>query len=193
MELIKGFTREAITAMAANATRILQRVGNKVAVYTGTGLTLKLYPSGQVLVMDAGVVIEVDQFDRVEITNGASIQDVVVYAGSGDYNDGRSNITATLSATISPSTTLVANADVSIASSAQGLVSAGAATKREVIISNPVTNTCTFRIGDTATLDATHGFQLDPGQSIILNTSAAVYAYNAGGATESLSSSQTGV
>lgn len=193
MELIKGFTRESIPSMAANAVRVLQRVGNKIAVYTGTGLTLKLYPSGQILVMDAGVVIEVDQFDRVEIVNGSTIQDVVVYAGSGDYSDGRSNITATLSATITPATTLTANADISIAAGAQGLVSAGAAAKREVLISNAVTNTCTFRIGDTASIDATHGFKLDPGQSIVLNTSAAVYAYNAGSATESLNSSQTGV
>lgn len=193
MELIKGFTREAVTAMSANAVRVLQRTGNKVAVYTGTGITLRLYPSGQTLVIDAGVVIEVDQFDRVEIVNGSSIQDVVVYAGSGDYNDGRSNITATLSATITPATTLTANADVSIASGAQGLISAGAVAKREVLISNPVTNTCSFRLGDTVTIDATHGVQLEPGQSIVLNTSAAVYAHNTGSSTESLSSSQTGV
>lgn len=193
MDIIKGFTRESIPSMQANATRVLQKVGNKVAVYTGTGLTLRLFPSGQNLVMDAGVVIEVDQFDRIEIVNGSSIQDVVVYAGSGDYNDGRSNITATLSATITPSTTLTANADVSIAAGAQGLISAGVATKREVIISNPITNTCAFRIGDTATLDATHGFILDVGQTVILNTSAAVYAFNAGSTTESLSSSQSGV
>ncbi len=189
----QGFTREAISSMAANAVRVMQTTGNKIAVYTGSGVTLRLLPTGQIYVLDAGVAVQVQDFNRVEIINGSSIQDVVVYAGKGDYSDGRSNFTATVTATLTPSTTLIANADVSIAAGAQGLVSAGLSTKREVLISNPVTNTVSFRIGDTATLDATHGVLLDPGQSIVLTTAAAIYAYNAGGTTESISSSQTGI
>jgi len=189
---VKGFDRESISSMAANATRVVQRTGNKIAIYTGQGVTIRMSPSGQQVTLDAGVVVQVQPFDRFEIINGSTIQDVIVYSGEGDYFDGRSNISATISATITPATTFTAEADASIAGGASVNISAADANKRQVFISNPETNTMTFRIGDS-TVDATKGFILEPSASIIIDTSAAVYAFNTGATTETLGVSRSGV
>lgn len=189
---VKGFDLESITSMAANATRVLQRTGNKIAVYAGQGLTIRMSPSGQQITLDAGVVVQVQPFDRVEIINGSTIQDVQVYTGSGDYFDGRSNISATISATLAPATTFAAEADAAIAGGASVNISAADTDKRQVFISNPETNTMTFRIGDS-TVDATKGFILEPGGSMIIDTSAAIYAHNTGATSETLGVSRSGV
>lgn len=59
-------------------------------------------------------------------------------------------------------------------------------TEREIIIKNLNANTATMRIAG-ATAAAAIGHELAPGESITLNTMAAVYAFNPGAGAESLS------
>jgi hypothetical protein len=55
--------------------------------------------------------------------------------------------------------------------------------RREAIISNPIGNTQTFRIGDSGA-GATNGILLPPGGTIILATTAEIHGYNPGGGDE---------
>jgi len=75
-------------------------------------------------------------------------------------------------------------ADNSIAAGAQEQLVAADATRREVIISN-LDTAATFRVGDV-NAGVARGIPLAPGQTLILETTSAVYAYNTGGAAASL-------
>lgn len=79
-------------------------------------------------------------------------------------------------------------ADVSALAGVSTLVAAADAvnTRREIIIKNLNANTITMRIAG-ATAAAALGHELAPGESITLDTMAAVYAFNPGGIAESLS------
>ena len=76
-------------------------------------------------------------------------------------------------------------ADVAIAAAATTQVLGVDTARRETIITNLAGNTVSFRIGD-AGANATNGIELPPGSTIILATSAAVFAHNPGGVTQSL-------
>ena len=80
-------------------------------------------------------------------------------------------------------------ADVSLSGGEEGattqIVEANA-NRLCVIITNLATNTQTFRIGD-ADAGASRGIELAPGESIEIETTAAVYGYNPGGSAESVS------
>lgn len=83
--------------------------------------------------------------------------------------------------------TLSSPADVAVVSGNRALlIAATVKKKREVVIKNPATNLASFRIGDV-TCDATHGFELAPGESITIDTRAAIYAWNTGVADQSAS------
>ena len=83
-------------------------------------------------------------------------------------------------------TVLNVSSDVSLAAGTDTMIVGADANRLCVIITNLAANTQTFRIGN-ASVSATAGVELAPGESIEIETTAAVYGYNPGGSAESVS------
>ncbi len=82
-------------------------------------------------------------------------------------------------------TALNTAANVTLAVGATTQIVGSLSTRLSVIITNLATNTQTFRIGD-ANAGASRGIELAPGESIEIETTAAVYGYNPGGSGEAV-------
>ena len=83
-------------------------------------------------------------------------------------------------------TVLNVSSDVSLAAGTTTQIVGADADRLCIIIANLATNTQTFRIGNAST-SASTGIELAPGESIEIETTAAVYGYNPGGSAESVS------
>lgn len=110
----------------------------------------------------------------------------VVMVGFGSVADARSTANVTVNTTIAPGAIVDNGGDVSCPAAAATLLSALDAGRLSLTVTNPSTNTKTMRIGN-AGVGAASGVILEPGESVTLSTTAAVYAYNPAGAVESLS------
>lgn len=72
-------------------------------------------------------------------------------------------------------------ADVAVPSAGSAVLAAASATRRSLVIKLPGTAANAIRIGD-ATVGAAKGVMLEPGDAVTLDGTAAVSAYNPGGA-----------
>lgn len=75
--------------------------------------------------------------------------------------------------------------DVSVAATTTSLLIAAATKRRQVIITSLTTNTAEFRIGSGSTA-ANIGIPLQPGETLILECNAALYAYNSKASAQTL-------
>lgn len=115
---------------------------------------------------------EVFETIRVGNSSGSSV-DAVVLVGFGDVDDAA--VVGEVDVSVSGSIDSVA--DVSIATVTTAQIVAANVARREVMITNLAANTANFRIGDSGA-GAANGIELQPGQTITLTTTAAVYGYN---------------
>jgi len=83
-------------------------------------------------------------------------------------------------------TVLNTSSDVSLLAGVTTMIVGADADRLCIIIANPAINTQTFRIGNAST-DASTGIELAPGESIEIETTAAIYGYNPGSGAESVS------
>lgn len=109
----------------------------------------------------------------------------VVLLGFGSVGDARTTANVTTTVNVAPGNTLPAGGDVVCTAGAATLLSALDATRLSITVSNPSTNSNTMRIGP-AGVTASSGYLLEPGESLTLATTAAVYAWNTGVADESV-------
>lgn len=83
-------------------------------------------------------------------------------------------------------TTLDSSADIALGAAAQTLIMAANANRRSIIVKNLAANLATIRVGDVGAA-AAEGHELAPGESIQLDVTAAVYAWNPGAVAQSVS------
>jgi len=166
----------------------------RVLTLSGTGLAVNFSGSGQdTAVIGAGIGIELPvavEFVSLINTSGASLT-VTIGLSMGRIFDDRLSVSGSVTVTNTISTplnvtdagaTLLNGSDVTIATVSQAQISGSSTTaKKKVFINNPVGNP-TIRIGATG-VTATTGFALLGGQSIELNTQAAVFGFNPSGAS----------
>ena len=162
-------------------------------ITTSSAVNMTFYgSSGEVLAvienLQAGLAIDaadfgVVGFGSVDITS-ASAQTVVAVISNMPVQYDR--LTGSIAVTTTPPATLDSLADDSVATVATELIAAADTDRHELIISNLAANTATFRIGDSGA-GAANGVPLAPGETLILGTSAAVYAYNPAAGAQSLS------
>lgn len=95
-------------------------------------------------------------------------------------------LTGSISSTIASGTTLDSVADVSVNATTTTQVAAANANQKSVTIKNLSNNTAAFRIGDIGA-GAANGHELNPGESITIETTAAVYGYNSHSGAQSVS------
>lgn len=153
-------------------------VGATIKLRIGDGPQVNLY-SGRSFRMPAGL-----SFDRLEFMNdsGGSVTAVIDVCQGEIYDD--PVLTGDIS--IAPAAAISTAADVSITAASTVQVVAGNSSRRAVVVGNLSVNTQVMRIGDS-NAGAARGAELSPGEKVTLETTAAVYAYNPGGAAESLS------
>lgn len=112
----------------------------------------------------------------------------LVLGGFGTVADARSTVNANVSATVAAGASLFDGGDVACATGAATQLLALDATRSYAIITNPSTNTATVRIG-TSGVGAASGAPLEPGVSMPISTTAAIYARNDSGGSVTISAS----
>lgn len=171
-------------------SRSIQLSGRFVRVLAAdaSGVTISPHP-GSPVVRYAGQDVDVGpagfQSLDISVTVACTVKVCVSDTRQADSN---TNVTATVSATITPAGTVSNGGDVNCANAAATQLSAGNANGLTVIIRSSVANTYavgTVRIGTTA-VTAVSGVELNPGESIQLDTTAPLFAFNNSGAAVTL-------
>lgn len=107
----------------------------------------------------------------------ATGQAVVVLVGFGTVADARASANVDVTANVQPGNTLNNGGDVSCAAGAATQLLAADADRLYALIKNVSSNTVTVRIGN-ATVAAATGCPLEPGETLPIATTAAIYAWN---------------
>ncbi len=107
----------------------------------------------------------------------ATGQTVVVLAGFGHVFDGRATANVNVSATVAAGNTFDNGGDVSCIHAARTQLLAQDALRTYALVKNASANTIIVRIG-TVTVGATNGQPVEPGETLPLATTAALYAWN---------------
>jgi hypothetical protein len=166
-------------ALAGRFIRVLAADASGVTITPRPGSPLLRYVGQDV---DAGAPFTA--FD-IEVTVASSVKVCVSDTRQADTN---TNVTATVSATVSPAGTVAQPGDVVCANGAATQLIAGNANGLSVLVRSSVINTYTdgtVRIGTTG-VTAAQGVELNAGESITIDTTAPVYAYNNSGAVVTL-------
>jgi hypothetical protein len=151
---------------------------------TTTGVSLKFGGQGAATnVVGAGVGYELPVgyvSDRVEIINNSGgALNVTLGLAIGKITDSRFTASGTI-VTTDVGTTLVSGSNTSVTSTV-GLVSAANTARKEIIICAASGNSSDLFFGDaTITNGSNRGVILQAGQTIILNTTAAIYGGSTG-------------
>jgi len=110
----------------------------------------------------------------------------VVLAGFGSVADARATSNVSVTATIAAGNTLDNGGDVTVANGAGSLLLAQDPLRNYASITSPSTNTGTVRIGNVG-VGSNTGIPLEPGQTLSIGTTAAIYVRNDSGASQTLS------
>lgn len=140
-----------------------------------------------------GLMIRGARFDKIYVSNasqpGASI--TLAYTTEREGRVQVENPAAQFNdVDLSKAGGLATTADVSIATVTTAQVLAANANRREAVITNLQTNASEVRVGDS-NAGVTRGTPLQPGDSIVLTTTAAIHVYNADAAAQSVALLET--
>ncbi len=173
----------------AGGSYTVAAVGNFI-----TNLTATTVAGSLTLVIGGGRETRFDGSDTYLLENGETFTEitlknttggavtVTVGIGQGEIRVANAvTVSGTVATLEAKAATLATVADVALTNGAATLLSASSSTRREVLISNPAANAVTIRIGD-ANVTATRGIELGVGGTIVLTTSAGVYAFVAAAA-----------
>ena len=174
--------REITRTIPANDHSDFGAQGDFIYLHTAN-LPLKVNVNGSVLTMRQGDKRRIEggyPHFSVDNENGAAVTCTFV-VGKGDYN--RQAVTGSVS--VETPTSIETTADVSMVATATTEVKGVNTARSEIMITNLKANTQTMRVGDI-NAGAARGQPLEPGQTLTLNTTAAVHAYNPGASAESV-------
>ena len=178
-------------SLAAGETKRIPIIGGIVQFYAASGdFEFGLEPGNLV---PGRVNDGLEQpFDGIYLRNptGAAITVDMRYGDEGVLLIRRDTIEFASSQPVDIQTLPVRNtaldsADAVLAAAAATLISAARGTKRQTIIKNPSSAATSIRVGG-ATVAAAAGVELEPGETITIDGSMAVYGYSVPGQTVSL-------
>jgi len=125
-----------------------------------------------------------ESFTSIQILNtSASSNSIELAVGEGQITDARLSLTADL--TLSANNGISDLIDISIAAGVSAQVAAVNLNRREILIQNLSGNTSLFRVGATTAASA-RGVELMPGQTLTLETTAEIWAFNSDAGAQSL-------
>jgi len=172
----RGMTPLVVT-LAAGVPKSFDIAGDwyHVQVAPVADLTTR-FDDGERVLLEQGMGVR-RYYQRIELES-ATGQDVRVLVGFGSVVDGRASVTGlTLNTQIAPGNTVDDGGDVEVAAETAEELLAADATRLYALIKNPSSNTITVRIG-TVAVAAASGIPLEPGETLPVPTTAALYAYN---------------
>lgn len=176
--------------IAANLFEALDVDGQYIRVLESDGALELSIDNSSFQSIEKGLQIKsLKPFFRLKFKDTSGASNTVKIAVSNDnIQDDRNVITGTVTVSETGAGTFTDIADPSIVITTATLIIAAAGTTKEVSISNLSGNSNNFRIGSSA-VAADRGIPLAPGDTIFLNCSAALYAFNSNdgaGGTEKL-------
>lgn len=167
----------------AGGSLVIERMGNFVScLYATADFTIGIddappcdFGQGLSFVAERG-----DAFTSVRLENpsGAPV-DFWLAVGIGTVLDARATFAGALP--VAAASALDTPADVTIATGGTALLLAANGARKTAIIKALLTNAGQVRVGDV-NAGAARGLPLDPGESLTLDVSAALYCHNATGA-----------
>ena len=104
---------------------------------------------------------------------------VTVGAAIGKVADNRLTVSGTLTTIEVKAGTFDSLTDVALTNGSATQLDVSDASRRELIVTNVLANAVSMRVGDSG-VSATNGIELQPGDSVALTTTAAVFAYIVG-------------
>lgn len=150
---------------------------SSITLITATSPVLIKFNNGSSSVtFSAGDGLDENDFSDIEISSAAA-QTVVVRLSTG-YQRTAQTVNVNASATIASANSNPALSDVTVGAGLKVLVAAANTNRRQLIIRSDDANTTSVRIGNTTTVGATSGIKVNPDDTLILDSSAAVYAFN---------------
>jgi len=119
---------------------------------------------------------------RIESTGGSSQTIVVARTDAADVDvlDNRPTVNATINTTVEPADTAESIADVTVGSTATLLAAADTAQKY-LALSISENETGAIRVGESASISASRGWRLAPGDVVIVPTEGALYGIRESG------------
>lgn len=124
------------------------------------------------------------EFNKVRLINGTGAPITAkLNIGSVRTDDNRLSLSGAFQ--ISVPTTLQSGVDVSVAAGATSLVIAANTSRNEALVTNLSANSSVIRVGDLNAA-ANRGIEVSPGQTVTLETSAAIYVHNLGSGPQSV-------
>jgi hypothetical protein len=144
-------------------------------------------PHNSGITVKEGMMLKVGNFKKIYITNSAqSGKNITLHYGlmSKDFNI-LNAASSTQEVNVAANTGLSTTADGSALATATTSILAANTNRKEAIIKNLDAST-SLRIGDS-NAGASRGHELKAGESIILSTTAQIYAYNASGTAVAVS------
>jgi len=180
----RGMTVSRFT-LAAGVPQRIAIDGDYIHILTASVDDLHVrFDSGEAVPMYEGVGFR-RYYGTVEFES-ATGQAVVALLGFGSVQDSRASANVNVTANVSPGNTLDVGGDVATVSGAATLLSAADVDRLYCLVSNPSTNAVSLRIGPAA-VGAASGILLEPGCSLPIATTAAVYGFQASGGAVTVS------
>lgn len=162
--------------------------GEQEIQYTGRHIRVRAAPSGPVFLSLDGVPGEFERaageqlnvqdrpFQRIRVRSAVA-QTVHLVLADTPQDDNRVAVALSVAATIEPGAVLDDGGDVVCAAASTTLLLAGNPDRLYALVKNPSANSITVRVG-TSGVGAANGTPLEPGETLPLATTAAVYAHN---------------
>lgn len=161
--------------------------GRYVRIIEATGdVYLKLDDVSTELKRGVKSQVSSEGFSQV-VVRSAIAQTVRICISDQPQDEGRDDVAVTTAASITPGNTFAGAADVALTAATATEIIGADATRLGVIIKNPSSNTASVRIGGAASVGAATGIELEPGESMPVATTAAVWGYSVPGETVSVS------
>lgn len=132
---------------------------------------------GSELLRGAGqAIFDAEGFQRFSVRSTVA-QTVLVSVSRDEQADSRSNVALEVTASVEPGNDIDNGGDVTCGADASTQVLAADPTRLAAVITNPVDNTDAVRVGG-AGVDDESGLPLEPGESVTLATTAAIFIYS---------------
>lgn len=166
--------------LRAGVAQQLKVAGDYYQVITANGAIVLQFDQGVTISRQQSMGGPANYVDSVTVTSPidqtvvlslGTTNGMVPYDSRGDFSADTINVSQRIANTITPLP------DVSVPAGAAASLVGADATAVDVIIALPSTESGPVRIGDS-TVDGTHGFLLEPGSTLVVSGTPAIYAYN---------------
>lgn len=164
--------------LAVDQGTTLGAVGTTIHVVDATG-EFELKIGDDIISLSKGTTYKTTQFERIRVTNKHSTtNNIDLLIGVGEYTPpmklvGDVNSNPVIAATVTT------HEDVAVGANGAQVIASNA-NRKELILENVGANP--LRLGDS-NVSNTRGIKIDPNSSIILTTTASMYAQSTGGST----------